>query len=544
MRFLTDDRIRAIIGVQMRTLVNRWSAPGGVTGRAFFWVLSAIWYVLVALGAWAVAGAIPQIKEVPTLIQALSVGLLVAFVYWQLIPVLLATTGVSLELKRLLVYPVPPSSLFTIEVLLRVTTGIEVLIMMTGAAAGLWRHAAVPFWAPFLLAPYALFNMLLSAGVRDLLTRLLARRGARELVVLGIVLLTALPQIFVTLFPPEAWRSGFGQLMARLPNIPWPWTVAARLTVGQPTAAAWAAFAGWLALAGWFGYVQFHRGLRWDADEQRARERATTPRRWNQWVERLYRLPSALLPDPLGVLVEKEFRFLSRAPRFRLVFFMGFSFGLMIWLPLLMSRGRQTGFFADNFLVWVSLYAAVLLGEVLFWNILGFDRTAAQAYYVMPVPLRTVLVAKNIASSCLLILEVAMVTAVVLILRVRVRWEKIPESFGVTLLLCLFLQAIGNLASVHFPRPVDPAQSWRHSSSGKVQGMLLLVYPVLAMPITIAYLARYAFDTDLAFYLVLASAYVVGGITYAVSLGVSVETAHTRREVILGALGRGEGPIG
>jgi hypothetical protein len=29
-----------------------------------------------------------------------------------------------------------------------------------------------------------------------------------------------------------------------------------------------------------------------------------------------------------------------------------------------------------------------------------------------------------------------------------------------------------------------------------------------------------------------------------VSLGVSVETAHTRREVILGALGRGEGPIG
>ena len=90
----------------------------------------------------------------------------------------------------------------------------------------------------------------------------------------------------------------------------------------------------------------------------------------------MLRLPSRLLPDPIGILVEKEVRFLSRAPRFRLVFFMGFTFGLIIWLPLLLRGGQPAGFFGQNLLSLVSLYACLLLGEVLFWNSFGFDRQA------------------------------------------------------------------------------------------------------------------------------------------------------------------------
>jgi ABC-2 type transport system permease protein len=73
---------------------------------------------------------------------------------------------------------------------------------------------------------------------------------------------------------------------------------------------------------------------------------------------------------------------------------------------------------------------------------------------------------------------------------------------------------------------------------------MLLVYPAIALPISIAYLARYAFQTDLAFYLVLATGFLVGGITYSVSLESAVEAADQRREALLAALSRGEGPIG
>ena len=38
------------------------------------------------------------------------------------------------------------------------------------------------------------------------------------------------------------------------------------------------------------------------------------------------------------------------------------------------------------FLTCVGVYAVVLLGQVTFWNAFGFDRTAAQTWYALPIP--------------------------------------------------------------------------------------------------------------------------------------------------------------
>ncbi len=524
---LLNDKVLAILGAQIRVIANRTTGGGG---KILYWFLTGLWYVMVAVLAVTVASLLPEIKTRPELARWLGGGLLLAFLFWQVVPVALATTGMSLELKRLLIYPIPLSCLFAIEVLLRITTGIEVLIVMTGAAAGLMRSPIAPWWAPAFLLLFVLFNLLLSAGVRDLLTRLLARRGVRELVV------------------PETWKTRFSEFDGRIPDIPFPWTLTARLASGLVSGiASWTDLAGlsiWVLLACAFGYTQFKRGLSWDADEVRAKQRDSAPRPLAGLSEWFFTLPSRFFRDPLGALVEKELRFLSRAPRFRLVFFMGFSFGIVIWMPIVLKGGRQEGFMAENFLVMVSLYAALLLGEVLFWNSFGFDRMAAQCYYVMPVRISTVLLAKNVAAIILLMLEVGIISCVLIALQVRTVAAKIPESFAVTLLMALFLLAVGNLASTHYPRPVDPAQSWRHSSASKTQAFMLLVYPAIALPISIAYLARYAFQTDLAFYLVLATGFLVGGITYSVSLESAVEAADQRREALLAALSRGEGPIG
>ena len=96
--------------------------------------------------------------------------------YWQIIPILMVSTGMSLDLRKLVAYPIPQSQLFAIEVLLRITTAGEMLLMLCGALIGLLRNPKVSFWAPWTLVIYIAFNLLLSVGLRDLLARVLARK--------------------------------------------------------------------------------------------------------------------------------------------------------------------------------------------------------------------------------------------------------------------------------------------------------------------------------------------------------------------------------
>ena len=150
---------------------------------------------------------------------------------------------------------------------------------------------------------------------------------------------------------------------------------------------ALAVLASWSLVAYAFGRRQFERSLRYDA--QAAQAVGVKPARdvTESWVNRICRIPSVVLPDPLGALVEKELRTLIRTPRFRLVFIMGFSFGLIVWLPLALGRREGDSMLANNFLTVVSVYALTLLGQVSYWNAFGFDRSAAQVYFSLPVPI-------------------------------------------------------------------------------------------------------------------------------------------------------------
>lgn len=540
---LVDDQIRAILWAQFRVLYNRVAGGGVGAGRLFYWVSIAVWYSLVAVLAWLAAVSLPAIRTRESLISVASAILMAATAFWQLMPVMMATAGVSLDLKRLLVYPIPKRRLFFVEALLRVSTGTEVLIVVAGVAAGLARSPLTPGWASLLLLLFVLFNLLLSVGVRDLLARLLARRGVRELVVLGIVLLTALPQLILAAVPSEQLRGFLQKYSAVAPHLGLPWTAMASLAAGEFRLAAWSCAGAWLCFAGWFGYSQFRRSLEWDAAEARSRERSARRLLDAGVFERLYELPARLFPDPLGALVTKELRTLGRSTRFRLVFFMGFTFGILIWLPLAFRGPAGDVRTSENLLLWVSLYAALLMGEVLFWNILGFDRSAAQAYFVMPIPLRTVFLAKNAASLLLLLAEVAMIVAALSVLRIRFPLAKVPEALACTLLLALFLLAAGNLASVKSPRAADPSSSWRQASAGKVQGLVLLFYPLLLAPVGLAYLARWAFERESAFWLVLASGYAVAAMAYWVALDSAVEIAGKEKERIVAALSAAQGPI-
>jgi ABC-2 type transport system permease protein len=223
---------------------------------------------------------------------------------------------------------------------------------------------------------------------------------------------------------------------------------------------------------------------------------------------------------------------------------MGFSFGLIVWLPLAFRSGRGAeSLLAQNYLTFVTVYALMLLGEVTFWNTFGFDRAASQIYFVTPVKMAAVLVAKNIAAAFYVLLEITAVAGVCMLLRLPVTMSRLAESYAVTLVLALYLMAVGNLGSTYYPRPVNPAQSWRSASAGRFQALLLLVYPVVSIPISLAYLARFAFENDWAFYAVLSFAAALGAVVYWVAMESSVSAAEQRKEQLVTALTAGEGPV-
>ncbi len=527
----------AIVWAQWRTLRNYIPRSNKAT-FAFTGLLAAGWYGGFAFLATLAGIVAADPDEAGFLGSIFPTALLLCFLYWQLIPVLMASMGSSLDIRKLLVYPIPHRQLFALEVLLRISTGIEMLLLLIGTGIGLLLNPGIPKWAPLSLLFFVALNLLCSAGVRDLLIRLLARRRVREITAFLLVLAAALPQLLVF----AGVHNRIKQLFAGEPGAFWPWTATARLAQGEFSLASAGVLLAWTLAAYFFGRWQFERGLRFDFADT-AGKTAPSSRKASR-LEWFYQLPNAVLPDPLGGLIEKELRFLTRTPRFRLVFLMGFSFGLLIWIP--MAFGTSTSahsFMSDNYLSFISVYALLLLSDALFWNSFGFDRSAVQIYFLVPLKLRTVLLGKNLTAGSFVLLEIGAIALVCALLRLPITGIQVLEAASVTLVVTTFLLAIGNLSSVYSPRSVNPVRSFRTSASGRMQAMLILTFPLALSPVLLAYLARYAFDSEWAFFGVLLFGAMLGAITYGFSMESAVQAAETRKEQIITALSRGEGPI-
>ena len=294
--------------------------------------------------------------------------------------------------------------------------------------------------------------------------------------------------------------------------------------------------------AAWFGRVQFERNLRYDAMAAEATPAGNA--RTDTWRERFYRWPSRIFPDPLAVLIEKELRSLVRTPRFRMVFVMGFTFGVVFWLPMILGgRADRNGWMAHNFLTVVSGYALTLLGQVTYWNCFGFDRSAAQIYFSAPQPIRVTLAAKNITSLVFVYLEILIISVVTLALRLAEGPGKVLETLLVVGICSLYLMAFGNISSVRYPRGMKPERVSRGGASSRFQALIFIMYPLALLPVALAYLARYALSSEWAFGILLAFAAGLGAFLYWLGMDSAVKTANSERERILQDLASGEGPI-
>ena len=532
--------IAAILRAQwlsMRMGANRAAVFSLITGLIRYGIWTGVAYGMFVLVAAAPAGALQRY---------LPLGLLGICVYWQAMPILSASMGSSLDMRKLLVYPAPHGKLFLVEVLLRLTTGIEMLMILAGGAAGLLRNRAAGGWSglPRVLGGvliYVLFNLLLASGTRSLLERLLSRRRVREILVFFLLMLWMVPR-FVML---SGYRTGsLDGWSGAVRTAVWPWTAAAYAVLGQSQSVALLSLICWTLLAAWFGRFQFERGLRFDVIAAQAQPLNPGAGRLRALTESFYRFPASLWRDPLAAIVEKELRSLARTPRYRMVFVMGFSFGLMVWLPMILGgRASRHTELSSHFLTVVCVYALTLLGQVSYWNCFGFDRSAAQIYFTAPQPLSKTLLGKNLAALVFIYLEAAILTAITLAFRIEFGVGQLLETLVVLAVCSLYMMALGNISSVQYPRGLNPVRVSQGGASSRFQALVFLFYPISLIPVSLAYLARYAFNSETVFGLVLGFAAAIGAVVYWIAMESAVTTAVARREQIIQHLSRGEGPV-
>ena len=527
--------------------------PGSRRNLGVSILTAVVWY-----GFWCFvacwAGFYVAFADEAALRYALPIGLVGVCFYWQAMPVLSASMGSALDLRKLLLYPIPHEELFLVEVLLRLITGLEMVMVLAGGVLGLLANRdaggfqAVPRLAGAALL-FVMFNLLLASGTRSLLERLLSKRKVRELVALLMAMLWMGPRLLMMSGVKPKWLHATGASAGAFGT---PWSAAARalfpaafLPAQRETGSVWLAWlslCAWTLLAGWFGRSQFERNLRYDALAAQATSLKPVSGRAQFWRGALYRIPALLWRDPLAAIVEKELRTLARSARFRMVFIMGFSFGLMVWFPT--RSATHGGGFSRNFLTLVCVYAMTLIGQVTYWNCFGLDRSAALFYFAAPQPLSRVLLGKNIACLFFVYLETLVLSGITLALRMSFAPGQLAETLVVVTICAMYLMALGNISSVRYPRALSPERVGRGGGgSNRGQVLVMVLYPVLLLPVILAYVARYAFSSETAFLAGLAAAAAIGGILYWLGMESAVQTAAAQRQNILQELCRDGGPV-
>ncbi len=533
-------QLDALLWVQWTSTRNSLRQRSERRGKVISIVLSCAWYAFWVFLAFACA-IVPVAIGREDIESALAGILLFIMGYWQLSPIITLTLGSSLQMGKLAHYPASTRTLFVVECLLRLWSGFEMILLLLGLFSGLaWAgspHLA-GLAAGFVL--FVAFNVFLSAGTRNLVERIFQKRRLREVVLVGLIGLTVLPQALAFSAQARQWVRAAARNDVAVPYWLFPSGLAARLGVGEASANDVLLLLAMVAAALMFGYWMFRSNSRFtssvdDRGPGSARSLAAS----------IARLPSKILPDPVGALVEKEVKYLWRSPRFRLPFFMGFTFGVLAWAPLIYSRGGASGEFLQHRAVTlISLYAFLLLGPVLFLNRFGFDRAASRFYFWMPLSPSEILASKNITTVLFAYSELLMAAVICKAVGLPVGLEELLEAIAVGAVALMSLMAVGNYMSVRFPAPTNPDRVSRSGPGHGLRATLhFLIFPFALTPIFAAYILRYQSQSAELFAAILVAGCLVGATLYWRSFMWASTQLHDRREQLVASLASDQGPV-
>ncbi len=535
----TSNQALVVMRAQLQMYRNVLGRRGTVA-TAFNFIATGIWYCFAAFLAYIAFAFFASLSDFGTMTRMLVVVLFGVTAYWQLSPIITVSFGLALDLKRLLIFPIRPNQYFLIELLLCLPTSTEAVLISLGVLSGLMANPLTSKW--LVLATGILFlsfNLFLNVAMRALVAKVAVKRIWRELVLIFFLALILAPQIVLATRGDD--RNWLEQLTSFDTYSVLPWSAAANALTRTEMPSSILSLGVWalVALAGARGL--FFRSLHAEPDS--SPERTKTENSTRTYADIRARLAALLgrpFPDPISSLIEKEFLTFMRSPRFLTVFVMGFTFGIIVFLPMALNTGDGTGFVSRNFLTVVTAYAILLMSETAFWNVFGLDRRAAQVFFFAPVTMQMVFVAKNIVAFFIIGVQVFVISLVCALIGLQVTLAGIAEALIAAIVLTINMFAVGNQSSVRYPSGVNPEQSWNTSSKAKYRVVLMLLFPIISLPTSLAYLARWAFHSDVAFYAGMTVAALIAIILYLVSLDSAIEYARAKREHLVGLLGNNE----
>ncbi len=443
--------LRALAELRLRLSLRRLRGAGGIlelVARTAMLVMALpVGLVFAALTG---AGSYRAVRSGGELGAAVAATALF-FGIWQTWTVVAVTLSdrESFDLRRLLVYPVPPAQAYGYELLASVL-GDPFALFWSLLLAGAFTGAALArpgAWVVLLALTHLCFaasTAALAALLQELLARLLRRRRARELGVAAI---------YIGLVALLAWgragglRSTFHALRA-LSTVRWiayPAALAAESANSLYRGRALEALpwlVGLAASAAATAWVAYRLAL---ADAMGGGEggQARGSARGSGWR----------LPGRTGPLLEKELKYLFRHPLAAvLALVLPAIAGVVGWraVPLIPAEAGEVVRALPLF--GFALYAQVVTQA--FWlNAFGWDRGGAQVWFLAPLELADVLRAKNTAVRLLsLAIFAGSAAALFATAGAPPAWVQV-SALALHLGVGAYYLAAGNVVSILNPRP-------------------------------------------------------------------------------------------
>ncbi len=436
-------------------------------------------------------------------VEALEVIFTAVFVLQVLVSIQISPPQLSFTPESLIRFPLSLSRYLTIRLflgLLSTSTVVGTLCLVAGAAGATLarpRLAVVAFAAALALA---VTNMLFTRMVFAWVDRWLATRRAREVFTLLIFAFSLSIQYVNITVNNLGHRDTHAQQLKKISAAMKLYQQAQRYVAVLPPGMAGAAIrsvsqgatgvAGaeigavllygvlFLALLGW-RLEREYRG------ESLSGGTSSLPRKRKAVLSSTRaggRGVDGFGSGVLGACIEKEWISLRRNP--------SQFYGLLAPLVMVFLFAGRMGGISRGGMVFPAGAAYALLGiAALAYNLFGADAGGVQVYFLAPVEMRTVVLAKNLFGFGLAALQVALLYAVLLFSSGA---PPLPIALGTVcwvVFAALVNAAIGNVRSITSPKKMDPGRVARKQASplsalisvGTMLGAALLGAGLLAL---------------------------------------------------------------
>ena len=497
---VSKSQLRSIAWLRWRMQVNALRTTSGKfeIGARF---LSTSGWLLAGCGAsiglgFAAWGMMSRGRP-----EGIALLLWALLLYWQLLPILTSSAAQGLDAEGLPRFPLSYPAYFFVRMLygsLDIISAVALLCLVgIWAGIGAADPALLP-WTAVLLFAFGLMNILLARTVFAWIERWLQRRRTRELMSMLLLLLAIAPQIIVRVAAhsranPEMLR--IAVFLAPIEQLLPPGLAAngiAQALRGRVAGAALSLGALFL-YAAVFGLLLHIRMRAQYRGENLSEAPSTSAAKPVQATNTAF--TSSGLPAPIAAVIEKELRYFFRSGP------LIFSLFVPLLLLFVFGPSRNRGWHLPAVLLFpVGAAYTLLTLPQLVYNSFGGEGAGVQFYFSAPVPLRTVLMAKNIFHAAIYMLQIAVLWVAVVLAFHAPRPDVLLGTMGWILFALPVNLAAGDLVSLYFPKRVDLVKFGRN----RVSGMGALIgFAILGATIAVGGLVLFPFKSSGAFWPVL-----------------------------------------